>query len=553
MVRKRLKYAQRYQEILYALFKNGLGFIVKDLGFLDFISSKGKVKDESILVSTSIGERIRLTLEELGPSFVKLGQLASTRVDLIPRGIIAELEKLQDHVAPVPVQEVKQIIHNELGQPVEQLFTTFMDEPVASASIGQVHMATLKTGQKVAMKIQRPNIEETINIDLTILADLGQLMETKFDWAKNYKFTEIINELSKALKKELDYTIEAWNCEKIARQLKNHEELYVPAIFWDYTTKRVLTMEFVHGTGIREYARTATTVEKKRIARLLVDGMFHQVFIHGFFHGDPHPGNLIILPDKKLAFIDFGMCGHLSSRLKNHLASIIIAIKSRDIDEIVHLLLRVGGNLELIDNEQLYADVDELIELYLTLPMQQISLADLLQNLMEISFRYQIQTPADLTILGKTLLTMEGIISNLDKDLAIIQMAEPFGKKLIRERLKPTSIFKETRGKIRELQFLLSQLSKAGQTVAKDGKIRVEISIPELEMINKKIDRVSNLLSFSIILLAFSIMMVGLVVGAAISRTETFLWNFPVVEVGGIVATLMFLWLLFSILRSGKF
>ena len=201
MVRKRLKYAQRYQEILYALFKNGLGFIVKDLGFLDFISSKGKVKDESILVSTSIGERIRLTLEELGPSFVKLGQLASTRVDLIPRGIIAELEKLQDHVAPVPVQEVKQIIHNELGQPVEQLFTTFMDEPVASASIGQVHMATLKTGQKVAMKIQRPNIEETINIDLTILADLGQLMETKFDWAKNYKFTEIINELSKALKK----------------------------------------------------------------------------------------------------------------------------------------------------------------------------------------------------------------------------------------------------------------------------------------------------------------------------------------------------------------
>ena len=247
------------------------------------------------------------------------------------------------------------------------------------------------------------------------------------------------------------------------------------------------------------------------------------------------------------------MCGHLSSRLKNHLASIIIAIKSRDIDEIVHLLLRVGGNLELIDNEQLYADVDELIELYLTLPMQQISLADLLQNLMEISFRYQIQTPADLTILGKTLLTMEGIISNLDKDLAIIQMAEPFGKKLIRERLKPTSIFKETRGKIRELQFLLSQLSKAGQTVAKDGKIRVEISIPELEMINKKIDRVSNLLSFSIILLAFSIMMVGLVVGAAISRTETFLWNFPVVEVGGIVATLMFLWLLFSILRSGKF
>jgi ubiquinone biosynthesis protein len=187
------------------------------------------------------------------------------------------------------------------------------------------------------------------------------------------------------------------------------------------------------------------------------------------------------------------------------------------------------------------------------IPLQQISLANLINNLMEISFKYRVRMPADLTILAKTLLTMEGILSHLDKDLSIIDMAHPFGEKLIRERLKPSKIMKETRNKLREIQTFLTQLMKSGSSITKDGKIHVEISVPEVKNLSKKLDRVTNQLSFSIILLAFSIMMVGLVVGASISNVKTFLWNFPVVEVGGVVATLMFLWLLFSILKHGKF
>lgn len=550
MIGKRLKYAQRYQEILTALLKNGLGFIVKDLGLLGF---KRKAEADSTMYSKSIAERIRSVLEELGPTFVKLGQLASTRVDLIPENIIKELEKLQDHVAPIPFSDVEKIIEKELGQPANDLFLEVNDRPIASASIGQVHYGKLPTGQEVAIKVQRPNIEEKIDIDLQILSDLTNLMEEKLEWANNYRISEIVEEVSRSLRLELDYTVEAWNGEKIARQLKEHPNYIIPSIHWEYTTKRILTMDYISGTRLRDYAKNASEAEKKLVAKQFVECMFQQIFIDGFFHGDPHPGNLFVLPDKRMALIDFGMIGRLSPSMKNDLASVIIALKNRDINEVIFLFLKLGQSSEPIDNDQIYADIEVLIEMNMDIPLQQISLANLINNLMEISFKYRVRMPADLTILAKTLLTMEGILSHLDKDLSIIDMAHPFGEKLIRERLKPSKIMKETRNKLREIQTFLTQLMKSGSSITKDGKIHVEISVPEVKNLSKKLDRVTNQLSFSIILLAFSIMMVGLVVGASISNVKTFLWNFPVVEVGGVVATLMFLWLLFSILKHGKF
>ena len=550
MIGKRLKYAQRYQEILTALLKNGFGFVVKDLGLLDF---KRKAEADSAVYSKSIAERIRLVLEELGPTFVKLGQLASTRVDLISENIIKELEKLQDHVAAIPFSDVEETIEKELGQPVKDIFLEVREEPIASASIGQVHYGKLPNGQEVAIKVQRPNIEEKIDIDLQILTNLTNLMEEKFEWANNYRISEIVEEVSRSIRLELDYTVEAWNGEKISRQLKDQPEYVIPSIHWEYTTKKILTMDFISGTKFRDYAKSASEAGKKLIVKQFVECMFQQIFIDGFFHGDPHPGNLFVLPDKRIALIDFGMIGRLSPSMKNDLASVIIALKNRDINEVIFLFLKLGQSSEPIDNDQIYADIEVLIEMNMDIPLQQISLANLINNLMEISFKYRVRMPADLTILAKTLLTMEGILSHLDKDLSIIDMAQPFGEKLIRERLKPSKIMKETRHKLREIQTFLTQLMKSGSSITKDGKIHVEISVPEVKNLSKKLDRVTNQLSFSIILLAFSIMMVGLMIGASISNVKTFLWNFPVVEVGGVVATLMFLWLLFSILKHGKF
>lgn len=550
MIGKRLKYAQRYQEILSALFKNGFGFVIKDLGLLDF---KRKVEADSTTHSKSIAERIRFVLEELGPSFVKLGQLASTRVDLIPEPIIKELEKLQDQVAPISFTEITEVLEKELGHPINEIFLELSKEPIASASIGQVHIGRLPTGEKVAIKVQRPAIEGKIEIDLQILADLTTLMEDKFDWARIYRLTEIVEEVGRSLRLELDYTTEAWNGEKIARQLKAHESYVIPTIYWEYTTKRVLTMDFIEGTSLKEFTMIGTVEEKKEMAKQIVDCMFQQIFLDGFFHGDPHPGNLFVLPNNRLALIDFGMVGRLSPTLKNDLASIVIALKRREIHEVIYILQKLGQGEEPIDSEQLYAEVENIVEMNMDIPLNQISLADLMNKLMQVSLKHHLHMPADLTILAKTLLTMEGILSKLDNTLSIIDMAQPFGEKLIRNRLKPLSIFREFRQKVRDVKTFINQLLETGNSLTKSGKIQVEISLPEVQQLLRKLDRITNQLSFSIILLAFSILMVGLIIGASISKVDTILWNFPVVEVGGVVATLMFLWLFFSIIRHGRF
>ena len=554
MFGKRLKYTQRYQEILSALLKNGLGFIVKDLGLLDFFSHlKKKKTGDPVIYSKSIAERIRLVLEELGPSFIKLGQIASTRVDLIPESIIRELEKLQDNVAPVPFENIKKSIEQELGQPLHELYKTFSPAPLASASIGQVHTAELHNGEKVAVKVRRPNIEEKIDIDLRILADLTKLMEEKLDWAKAYRLSDIAEEVSRSIRLELDYTEEAWNMEKIRRQLKDSPYCVIPSVYWELTTKKVLTMDYIEGTRLLDFAVQAYEAEKKQMAQQFVDCMFRQIFIDGFFHGDPHPGNIIITKDNKIALIDFGMAGRLTPSIKKDLASLIIALKNRDIDEIYYLFLKISETTDTVPDEQLYAAIEDIVEMNLDIPLEQISLAHLLGEFLQISYRYHIRMPADLTILSKTLFVMEGVIPHLDRELSIIEIAQSFGEKLIRERLKPGFFLKDLRKKFRRLQTFLSYIQENGLNLTKNGKIRIEISLPEITKLNKKIDRVSNQLSFSIILLAFSILMGGLIIGASISEVGTLLWNFPVIEVGGVVATLMFLWLLFSIIKHGKF
>lgn len=554
MMGRRLKHAQRYQDILTALIKNGFGFMVKDLGLVDFISNfnKQNAEADSILYSKSIGERIRLILEELGPTFVKLGQLASTRIDLIPKGIIKELEKLQDHVAPISAEEVIKIVEKELGQPIEILYKKFHEVPIASASIGQVHYAQLFSGQEVAIKVQRPHIEEKIDIDLSILADLAHLMEAKIEWAKSYRIKEIVEELSRNLKLELDYLNEARNGEEIALQLKAHQNILIPGIHWDLTTKKVLAMDYIDGLRLHDFMITSSIVEKKQIAKQFTDSMFQQIFIGGFFHGDPHPGNIFILPNNKIALIDFGMVGRLAPATKYGLASLIIALKYKDIEEVAYIITKIAGSDSEI-TDQLYTDIEDIIGLYTNIPLSQIHFSDLIDKVMQVSFRYHISMPPDLTILAKTLVTLEGILSQIDPDLAIIELAQPYGAKLIRERIKPKTVLKESKKKLRKFLDVLTNLLKNSEAITKDGKIKFEMDIPEIRELIQKLNRTSNQLSFSIILLAFSILMVGLIIGASISRVDTILWRFPVVEVGGIVATLMFLWLLLSIFKSGRF
>lgn len=344
MVGKRIRHMSRYRDIAIALIRHGFGIVVEEIGFAQFLSLPRKMFfDAKEKDGKTTGERIRLVLQELGPTFVKLGQIASTRPDLLPEEIIHELEKLQDQVSPFSFEEVRNIVQKELGADLNQIFRQFADVPLAAASIGQVHQAILHSGEKVAVKVQRPNIANVIETDLEILQDLAILAERRLEWAARYQIRDMVDEFSRSLRAELDYTIEARNAEKISNQFKNDPNIYIPKVFWEYSTKKVLTMEYVEGVKFNELERLKQNgYNLKNLADRLTKAIFRQIFIEGFFHGDPHPGNVLVLPGEAIAFIDFGMVGRLNPEMKYHFSSLVIALMRQSTDGVIKSICQMG-------------------------------------------------------------------------------------------------------------------------------------------------------------------------------------------------------------------
>ncbi|BCJ85173.1 ABC1 kinase family protein [Effusibacillus dendaii] len=558
MLGKRMRHINRYREIAGALVRHGFGFFVEEIGFANILSFPYRFLTNTNERDTkSMGERIRLVLQELGPTFVKLGQIASTRPDLIPNDIIQELAKLQDKVPTFPFEEVRQIMEEELGTTLEEIFAQIDESPLAAASIGQVHRAVLRSGQTVAVKIQRPHITTIIQTDLEILQDLASLSERHLEWAARYQVGEMVEEFSKSLRDELDYTIEGRNAEKIAKQFSGNPKIHVPKVYWDYSTKRVLTMEYMEGVKLTEIEKLKEKEYNPRIlAERVANAIFQQIFVEGFFHGDPHPGNVWVLPGEVIAFLDFGMVGRLTSDMKYHFASLVIALMRQSTDGVIHAILRMGLVPDDVNMVRLRNDVDQLKDKYYGVPLSQVSLGEAVNDLFTVAFRHRIRIPADLTLLGKTLLTIEGIVETLDPELSILDLAQPFGRKLLMDRIHPRSIAEivwKNVSEYGEFLFEFPQQMKQLTSLIKSGRLHLEIDLPKIDLLLTKLDRISNRLSFSIVLLAFSIIMVGVIIGSSLGRQTTLLWKIPAIEIGFVVATLMFLWLLYSIFKSGRF
>jgi ubiquinone biosynthesis protein len=558
MIGKRMRHISRYRDIAVALIRHGFGIVVEEIGFSQFLSLPQRlffdVKEKD---AKTTGERIRLVLQELGPTFVKLGQIASTRPDLLPEEIIRELEKLQDQVPPFSFEEVRSIVQQELGGELDQIFRYFEDVPLAAASIGQVHRAILHSGEKVAIKVQRPNIANVIETDLEILQDLAVLAERRLEWAARYQIRDMVEELSRSLRAELDYTIEARNAEKISNQFRNDPNICVPNVFWEYSTKKVLTMEYVEGVKLNEIDQLKQKgYNVKRLAERLAKAVFQQIFVHGYFHGDPHPGNVLVLPGEVIAFIDFGMVGRLTPEMRYHFSSLVIALMRQSADGVIKSICQMGLVPDDVDLAQLRDDIEQLREKYYRVPLSQISLGEAVNDLFRVAFRHSIRIPRDLTLLGKTLLTVEGVVEKLDPDFSILDIAEPFGRELLRERMRPKNVAEMVWKRISDYGEMLIDFPKNLKELTafmKQGKLHLEIGVPELDLLLKKLDQISNRLSFSIVLLAFSIIMVGIIIGSSMGRQSTLLWKIPAIELGFGVATLMFCWLLYSIFKSGRF
>ncbi|WP_211747381.1 AarF/ABC1/UbiB kinase family protein [Paenibacillus sp. Marseille-Q4541] len=549
-----IKNAGRYREIAMALMRHGFGYIVEEISFFQVLSLPRRwITHETGPEAKTLGERIRHVLEDLGPTFVKLGQLASTRSDLLPSGVISELTKLQDQVPPFSPEIARGILEQELNAPLEELLAEFDDTPLAAASIGQVHIGRLRSGEQVAIKIQRPGISPVIQRDLNILKDFVALAERRWEWVTRYQLREMVKEFAASLLAELDYSHEGRNTEKVGLQFMESSEVHVPKIFWDYTRARVLTMEYMDGIMLNQReVIIGKGYDLKNIAQRLVDSMLHQIFIEGFFHADPHPGNLMVMKNGTIAFLDFGMVGRLNEEMKEQLSSLIIALMRKNTEGMVRSIERLGMIPEGTNMGSLRRDLDRIRDDYYDIPFASISVGQALNDLFGVAQRHQITLPSDVILLGKALVTLEGVIENLDPTISIIDMAEPFGRKLIREKFSSRKIKGKLLSSVTELIETLVDLPGQARlltSIISKGKLKVEISIPELEQFEHKLDQISNKLSLSIVLLAFCILMVGLFIGS--SKTEQ-VWHVPLLEVGIVIAGLMVLWLIISIIRSGK-
>jgi ubiquinone biosynthesis protein len=558
MIGKRIRHINRYRDIATALIRHGFGFIVEGLDVFQMLSLPARLLRETEKVSKkSVGERIRYVLQELGPTFVKLGQIASTRPDIIPEKISTELEKLQDQVDSFPFDEVKAIIERELNRELNEMFSSFDEVPLAAASIGQVHLGMLVTGEPVAVKIQRPAIPETIKTDLEILGTLAVLAENRFDWAKRYQIQQMIQEFGKSLIDELDYTIEGQNTDRVAKQFLKDANIHIPGIYWEYSSNKVLVIEFIEGIKVNNLEQiNAKGYDHKKIAEHLIQAFLHQVFIEGFFHADPHPGNLLVMPDERIAFIDFGMVGRLTSEMKNNFANLIIALMRQSTDGVIKSIMGMGLVNEDVNMSELRRDVNLLREKYYGVSFSEVSLGGAVKDLFDTANRHQIVIPPDLVLLGKALLTIEGVVEKLDPEISIVQLAEPFGKRLLKERLNPKRIAEDVWKEISEYSGILLNFPKQFRevmNVVKQGHMRLEVSVPQLDLFLRKLDRISNRLAFSIVLLAFSIIMAGLIIGSSLSGYKSVLWNVPAIELGFFIAVSMSIWLIYSIFKSGRF
>ncbi|WP_301110131.1 AarF/ABC1/UbiB kinase family protein [Sporosarcina sp.] len=554
MLKRKMRNAQRSQEIINVFLRNGFSHILFRLGLTD---RKFSTTDEAADLNLyHVGKKLRTALEQLGPTFVKLGQIASGRRDLVPEEIAEELEKLQDHVVAFPFEEVRSIVENQLEGTLEELFQEFDEEPLASASIGQVHKARLISGDLVAVKIQRPNIQQQVETDLAILHDLAGFLEKNMGWAKAYRLRDLIYEFSHSLREELDYQLEARNAERIGRQFEKTSEIQVPRVYDEYSTRVLLTTELITGIKVSNTKQLDEEgYDREILAQRIADSMLSQVMEHGFFHGDPHPGNIFITPGNTIYFIDFGMIGQLSKDMTYHFISLMLALQKGNIERMIDVFSAMDILDEETNTDALYRDLQLIERKYYETSLTDLQLSDVFMEIFAIAYRHRIRLPSEMAILSKVIITLEGVIGRLDPSLSIMKAIEPYSKKVFLKQFDPRRLLENSWHTIAKNAEIAAELptdiKRAIKTIEK-GKVDLDIGLKDTTVIFRRFDKIANRLSFSIVLLAFSILMVGLVVGSAIAGQTAMFFRLPLIEVGSIIAALMFAYLLFSIVRSGR-
>ena len=551
------RHAKRYSAILNLLIKYGFGDLVDALDIrehIEIVKKKISRQQPEPIEKLSRPERVRMVLEELGPTFVKLGQILSTRADLIPLEYVEEMSKLQDAVPAFPYISVKEIILSETGKAPGALFHSFHKKPIAAASIGQVHRAVLKgTNEEVAIKVQRPDIQQTVEVDLEILLHLATLMERHVPELKFVHPAKIVEEFARTMEDEMDYRVEASHIERFARQFVDDRTIYVPKVFRELTTKRMLVMEFIDGVKASDVVALGKGgYDLKEVASRGADSMLQQICVRGFYHADPHPGNILILPNNVICFIDFGMMGRISQQERGDFTDFVEVLIHKDEKKAVDTLLKLTDASAHPEQSELQRDLMEFIDRYAYLPLKELEMGKMLQSVVEMLRKQGMSLNPDLFLMVKALSIAEGLGRSLDPEFGIMEHAEPFFRKIRLTRYSfqgMTRDFVDSGAEwfrfVREIPGELREL--LGR--ARDGKLKLEIEYGVLERALFRLDLISGRISSAIVL-------ASLIIGSSIivlSKTPPKWHEMPIIGLAGLLgAAVMGSWLLTSSLRSGR-
>jgi len=552
---RNIRSIRRYWNIARVLSAYGFDHMLEMLGLTDMVARSKRLlrREITAIAHLSAAERMRLALEELGPTFIKLGQLLSTRPDIIPKPFIHEFEKLQDSVPCFSFDELRVQVERELAVPVTAFFSDIDPVPLAAASIAQVHRARLTTGEEVVIKVRRPGVVELVESDISALMGLAYLAERHVAGSELYDPVGVVREFARTIRREMDFTREGHTIEKIGENFAKTTWLYFPKVYWPQTSRGVLTLEYVDGIKVSDLdALDRAGLDRTMIARRGADAFLEMVLNHGFFHGDPHPGNVLILPDNVICLLDYGIVGRLGEDLRSFVSDILLAIVNRDVDEVVSQLLFAGDISDNLNARGLKRDLAVFIDSYYEIPLHDIEVGHMLLEFIEIVTLYNIRIQPDLMLLIKALVIVEGMGRNLDPGFDMIEHLRPFMEKAWRQKFSPRRISRDinsimlsylnlARDLPRDLKEIVNRINR--------NKFKIDLEHRGLDKFTTDFDRSVNRLSSSLILAA-------LIVGSSIimqtSRGPQLL-GFPMLAfLGYTVAGVIGLWLVYAIIRSGR-
>ncbi|WP_342766780.1 MULTISPECIES: ABC1 kinase family protein [Vogesella] len=545
----------RLREISAVLFKHGLGEFVQRLRLPAAVEKAGewfnlRLPDSADAIPAPI--RVRLAFEELGPTFIKLGQILSTRVDLFAPEWINEFEKLQNTVPPIPEALLAPYLQQVLGEAPETLFARFDMVPIGSASIAQVHRATLHDGSEVVVKLRRPGIVQKVDADLRILEHLAHLIELEFPDARRFMPSDIVAQFARSLKRELDLAAEARNMERFARDFAEDPYIRIPKVYWEYTRADVNVQDFIDGFSASPVSALPTAgLDPSLLARRGADAVLKMILLNGYFHADPHPGNVIFLPEDRIAFIDFGMVGRLSHRRRDEIVDLLAAMAQRDEHAMMGVLIGWTGSVP-VDEEQFAEDIGEIFFQYDHVVLKDLNMSQLINDLMALIRNHGILLPADMAMLFKALITLEGLGRQLEPQFQLVEHLTPFVRKLIIERYRPEALLKRGRETLSDGFAMLASLPRDIIRIGRDikhGKFRINLDLKRLEQFGHQLDKSVNRLTMGIVTGC-------LIIGSSIVMTVDggpTLFGLPLFGfLGFMVAFFNSLWLIWSIWLAGK-